>query len=53
MSCAQGLQAVVYQARVRRSVMSLRDGGLLLSSMHKEGQLVIKRQDNDTGLVIS
>ena len=48
----KALQAV-YQARVRRRVMSLRDGGLSLSSMHEEGSLVIERRDNDIGLVIS
>ena len=46
------LQAV-HQARFRRLVTSLRDGGLSLSSMHEEGPLVIERRDYDIGLVIS
>ena len=48
----KALQAV-YQARVRRLVTSLGDGGLSLSLMHEEGPLVNARRDNDIGLVIS
>ena len=36
----------------RRIIMSLRDGSLSLSSMPEEGMIIIKRQDNDIGLVI-
>ena len=53
LGCVLGFAGEVYQTRVRRLVTSLRDGGLSLSSMHEEGQLVIKRRQNDIGPVIS
>ena len=43
------LQAV-HQVRVRRLVMSLRDGGLSLSSMHEEDTLVIHMQQDEIAI---